>query len=215
MRRKILFGIILVALISSLLGAGIYAYFSDTAKSIDNTFTAGTFDLMLSHDEISWTDDVSATWTPPYDWAPGNSIEETLYIKNTGTLKIVTIKIKPTDLVDVDGLAGAITITEFTVAKPGKVMSHMESWMEGVFGDGDGTFTLEEFANSPYWFYTGEEDGAIDSGDTGYVKFAFLFNPEAGSDEYEGVTCSFDLTINAIQGPADYTVIGDCGYGYA
>ena len=213
MRRTILFAILLVGLISAaLLGAAIYAYFSDTAKSTENIFTAGTFDLKLSNDGLTWTDDVSATWVAPA-WCPGDELTATLNILNDGTMKIVTMKIKPTDLVDVSGLASQIFITDFTVAKPGKVMSHMESWMEPIFGNGDGTFTLEEFATSPYWFYTGEEDGAIDPGDTGYVMFTFLFNPDAG-DTYQGTTCSFDLTINAIQGPADYTVIGDCGYGY-
>lgn len=53
MRRKVLFGILLIGLLSALVGAGIYAYFSDTETST-GTFQAGTIDLAVN-DENPWT----------------------------------------------------------------------------------------------------------------------------------------------------------------
>ena len=211
--KKVLASIVIIGLLAFAMGWGTYSYFSDTATSTGNTFTAGTYDIKLYDGE--WKDTVSGTWSIS-DWAPGQNYSAKLYIKNAGTLKVVTMSIKPNVLTNSDPnnpLSEKIIILNFTVAKPGKVMSHMESWMEGVFGDGDGTFTLQEFYESSYWFYTGPEDGAIDPGAQGWIEFVFMFDKDAGN-EYQGDSCTFTLTINAYQGPKDYTVIGDCGYGY-
>jgi len=45
--KKILVSFMTIALVSALIGGGIYAYFSDVETSTGNTFTAGTLDLNL------------------------------------------------------------------------------------------------------------------------------------------------------------------------
>ena len=45
--KRILMSLMTVALVSALIGGGIYAYFSDIETSAGNTFTAGTLDLNL------------------------------------------------------------------------------------------------------------------------------------------------------------------------
>jgi predicted ribosomally synthesized peptide with SipW-like signal peptide len=212
MNKKILASMMVIGLLALAFGWGTYSYFSDTAESTGNTFTTGTYDIKLWGS--SWEDSVSNTYSVS-NWAPGQTYKGTLYIKNAGSLKVVTMSIKPNVLTDSDTtnpLSEKMIILNFTVAKPGKVMSHMESWMEGVFGDGDGEFTLKEFYESPYWFYTGDEDGAINPGAQAWVEFVFMFDEDAGN-EYQGDSCTFTLTVNAYQGPKDYTVVGDCGYG--
>jgi len=211
--KKILVSVFIIGLVAFGLGYGTYSYFSDTAQSTDNILTAATYDIKLWGS--SWEDTVSGTWSIS-NWAPGQNHSATLYIKNAGTIKVVTMSIKPNVLTNSDPtwrMSDKIIILNFTVAKPGKVMSHMESWMEGIFGNGDGKFTLQEFYQSPYWFYTGPEDGAIDPGAEGWVQFVFNFDKDA-DNSYQGDSCTFTLTINAYQGPKDYTVVGDCGYGY-
>jgi len=47
MQKRILFSIMTIALVGTLIGGGIYAYFSDVETSTGNTFTAGTLDLNL------------------------------------------------------------------------------------------------------------------------------------------------------------------------
>lgn len=45
--RRILLSFMTIALVSALIGGGVYAYFSDTETSTGNTFTAGTLDLQV------------------------------------------------------------------------------------------------------------------------------------------------------------------------
>ncbi len=45
--KRILISLMTIALVSALIGGGIYAYFSDVETSTGNTFTAGTLDLNL------------------------------------------------------------------------------------------------------------------------------------------------------------------------
>ena len=48
MNRKILLGIMMIGLVATLAGAGMYAYFSDIEKSEGNIFRAGTIDLEVN-----------------------------------------------------------------------------------------------------------------------------------------------------------------------
>lgn len=62
--KTILSAIFTVALVSVLVGAGTFAYYTDTEISSDNTFTADEMDL-VTKDTIGdpWTNGVTATWT--------------------------------------------------------------------------------------------------------------------------------------------------------
>ena len=94
MDRKILTAIFVVGLVATIAGAGLYAYFSDTATSTDNTFAAGTLDLKVSHSsQGSWSDGVTATWTlsnmKPGDETPTASV----FFKNFGSITSSTMEI--------------------------------------------------------------------------------------------------------------------------
>jgi predicted ribosomally synthesized peptide with SipW-like signal peptide len=95
MDKKILASMLIIAVASTLLGAGTVAYFSDTETSKDNTFTVTTGpDLKLSHSSLDpWTDGVTGTWTLA-DMKPG---DETLlahvFFKNFGSAPSSTMTI--------------------------------------------------------------------------------------------------------------------------
>jgi predicted ribosomally synthesized peptide with SipW-like signal peptide len=94
MDKKILASMLIIAVASTLLGAGTVAYFSNTETSTGNTFTAGTLDLKLSHDSNGpWTDGVTGTWTlsnmMPGDETPTASV----FFKNLGSITSTTMEI--------------------------------------------------------------------------------------------------------------------------
>jgi predicted ribosomally synthesized peptide with SipW-like signal peptide len=92
--KRVLLGIFLIGIVATLAGIGTFAYFSDTGRSYDNTFTAGTLDLKVSHSSAGpWTDGVTGTWAlsnmKPGDEAPTGSV----FFKNFGSLASSTMEI--------------------------------------------------------------------------------------------------------------------------
>ena len=65
MNTKMLTAILIVGLVGTLAGVGIYAHLVDTEKSTGNTFSASSgFDLKtMDWDETEWKDGVTLTWT--------------------------------------------------------------------------------------------------------------------------------------------------------
>jgi spore coat-associated protein N len=72
MKRKMLLSIIIIGVVGALISTGVFAYFSDTESSTDNTFTAGTLNLQVgSTDPVTETITVSDTYggdSGSYDW---------------------------------------------------------------------------------------------------------------------------------------------------
>ena len=80
--RKILISLMTIALVSVLIGGGIYAYFSDTETTTGNSFTAGTLDLQVES-ENPWT----STPVTVADMEPGVAATDVdLSCENVGTL---------------------------------------------------------------------------------------------------------------------------------
>ena len=88
--KKILIPVMACVLSLGLVG-GAFAYFNDTETSTGNTFTAGTLDLVLSDDDETDQDGVTATWVSPANWAPGDTVPATLTMKNIGTVNRITV----------------------------------------------------------------------------------------------------------------------------
>ncbi|RPF43055.1 camelysin [Thermodesulfitimonas autotrophica] len=85
--RKILIALLGVLLVAALAGAGTFAYFSDTETSTGNSFTAGTLDLGLANAAgLDPTGSTSATWVSPSNWAPGQTVDASIYVNNEGTI---------------------------------------------------------------------------------------------------------------------------------
>ena len=65
--RKILFSLMTIALVGSLIGGGVFAYFSDVETSTGNTFTAGTLDLTVDTENPWASTKITVTGMKPDD----------------------------------------------------------------------------------------------------------------------------------------------------
>ena len=87
-----------IAIAAAVAVGGTVAYFSDTETSTGNTFTAGTLDLGLGNSSgTATTGSVTQTWKTGTAWAPGNTEDKTLYVKNSGTINATKIKVAFTE----------------------------------------------------------------------------------------------------------------------
>ncbi|MCD6240802.1 hypothetical protein J7K27_04680 [Candidatus Bathyarchaeota archaeon] len=86
--KRTLTAVMLIGIVAFLAGAGLYAYFSNTAESTDNMFTAGMLDLKISDGGQSWADGITtAEWTMT-NMVPGSSTTEwgKVSLKNVGSI---------------------------------------------------------------------------------------------------------------------------------
>ena len=207
MNKKILASIFVIGILALAMGYGTYSYFSDTAKSTGNVFTAGTLDLKLANAGGEYTDGVTATWSSPAGWAPGETVEATLYMKNDGSIGIHHIRVGVENL-DGTGLWHAILLTKFEFFE-GDITDTVKGFGPTEYPldyNGDGKVTLHEFINwcaqphSILLFAGAWATGPkyIPAGGTQWLKLGFTFDPAAG-DDYQGLTASFDLKIVAYQ----------------
>jgi predicted ribosomally synthesized peptide with SipW-like signal peptide len=82
MDKKILVSVMVIGLVAALAGAGLYAYFSDTETSGENTFQAGTLDL-----KVGGQDDPNVAHVTIDNIKPGWSMATYSWrVKNTGNL---------------------------------------------------------------------------------------------------------------------------------
>ncbi|GBE57353.1 camelysin metallo-endopeptidase [bacterium BMS3Abin01] len=99
--NKMALGVLMIALAIAMLGVGTFAYFSDSETSSANVFSTGTIDLILSNDLVNWGqagygDSVTATWSSPANWAPGDIVDATVHVKNTGSIDVNSLLTKIT-----------------------------------------------------------------------------------------------------------------------
>lgn len=84
-KRIVLSSVSIFASLALVTGAT-FAFFSDVGTSTNNTFAAGSFDLLLSDDNQFDVDDVTQTWVGT-NMAPGvTTVDATLKLENGGTV---------------------------------------------------------------------------------------------------------------------------------
>lgn len=101
MQTKLLMSFIAIGIAGLMMGAGTFAYFSNTATSTQNTFTAGTLDIELANTGDSFPnnpnndngDNAKATWVSPAGWAPGEEVTATLRFTNPGSVDIKSMSL--------------------------------------------------------------------------------------------------------------------------
>jgi predicted ribosomally synthesized peptide with SipW-like signal peptide len=227
MNKKILASIMVVGLLALAIGWGTNAYFSDTEKSYNNLFTAGTVHSQLKDGDEDWADDVYVTWRSPDNWAPNEVVTATLHIRNIGTVATEWLWIKPTNIrygggVGGVNLANVVNITKFHVTDDYSNTYDIDpNWMAtwGIWpetGTHVAPLTLAEFADGKYWFIFEPGDLKPLSAGTNnvvHLEMTFAFDQTAGND-YQGAYCYFDLSIAITQGPpTSFTPMGTYGYG--
>jgi predicted ribosomally synthesized peptide with SipW-like signal peptide len=230
--KKILVSLMVIALVAGLVGAGLSAYFSDTETSTGNTFSAGTLDLVLSDNDETDQNGVSATWASPSNWAPGQTVTATLTLKNTGSQGARWVAIDPTNLAGTAGFGDQILVTDFTFTRTnndangwstGNLANSMATW--GIWGS-TAPLTLAEFVDGVWSFMAWDGPGAYDDpspgillpasgSDTVLVTMTLQFDPNAGN-EWQAASASFDLRVVTFNGPPSvyYEMGGGSSYGY-
>jgi len=174
--KAILISIMVLSLVGALVGTGLFAYFSDTITSENNTFEAGTIDIDALFGPIVYNDNAT-------DAKPCETVYEYDVVTNTGRNDLDLWK----HIIIVDDPADLAEVTYFDLAV---------DWDGDTDGDGvleyedeiipDETVFLYDVACN--WVYIGVIP-AIE-GNTVYVRESFHIMADAG-DEYQGAVITF------------------------
>lgn len=220
--KKILISILAVAIVAALIGAGSFAYFTDTETSTLNVFTAGSLDLALQGgtQNPADADSVIATWESPDGWAPGDPLTGTLMCTNEGSVAAQHIYFYFQNVAYNGGLDGSNLMDKIIVTGITERFTNTVTDADTVTGNqalkieqqltsygganGDNILTLKELANWGPGYYTWDDQSgdnillaAGDKADYDLI-FTFEFDSSAG-DIYQGDTCGFDLRCVATQ----------------
>ena len=218
MKRKVLASLLVIAVVAGLVGAGTWAYFSDTGTSSANTFTAGTLILKLWDANEDWADGVTATWQSPPGWAPGQQVTADIWLKNVGS---VDAQVAYADFAKPDCGGGAnlfnvIQVTAWKDSLDGFTADFVPAFTsvyDQPTPSKDGKLSLWELINGDsYWagstspweavlYNTDPVTGPalLPAGGGSYgMRMTFKFMETAG-DEYQGASCTFDLVLKATQ----------------
>lgn len=211
-KRLGILGLVLAAiLVIGLVGAGTFAYFSDSAQSTGNSFTSGTLDMELQGGTQNG-DSVIGTWVSPANWAPGQSVSAALEFNNKGTINSNHVYFMFSSLHndatgDGSNMMNAIIVTNLQERFNGVTTSNQAATIDSQVGNHDGILTLAEFlgfANGWYGYYTYDDksgDGVVLAANNQWdydLILGFTFDAGAGNN-YQGDSCSFSLTANATQ----------------
>lgn len=198
MSKKILFTVMTVVLALGLIGAGAFAYFSDTETSTSNTFEAGTCNI-----ELSAGSSADAFLTAD-KMKPGDSTSGTIIIENTGT---VDIKYLPMGCEFTSGegteLAAYLNVDYM------EAFWHESAWSAGAWDWGTGNYAssgarskLLNFCNNRYncdpcddcWMEASTFPNVMNPGDKVKIDFTITFpenyNPQNDA-QGDSVTIKF------------------------
>jgi predicted ribosomally synthesized peptide with SipW-like signal peptide len=216
MNKKILASIMVVGLLGLALGWGTSSYFSDTEKSIGNTFTAGTLDMTkVTFAHVTFT-----------NWKPGDTDKIVIALKNTGTIDIKYLVMRDENLAwGGNGYLGnvieIVSIEEYKIYPDGVSVAYgaeicsgsdYESWLPITVCDGgahDTHLSLNEWfigfppgtsGNNDLWdvvtLSANWGGGVLEVGYTYKMvlnmKFMETGHPQ---DAYQGAWISFDWVV--------------------
>jgi predicted ribosomally synthesized peptide with SipW-like signal peptide len=179
MDKKILVSMMVIGLVATLAGAGLYAYFSDTETSSGNYFRAGTLDLQLKDPDEDWRNGVSASIVF------SNMLPGVYYGGAAEVIGPAWIKLKNVGTVD----AGGLDITVSYVESDGDVTAPDGTGTNDVDAD---TFAkaleVKELCYGPSYsdFFDIIGAGKIDDSKDGKTGFYSLYDVVHSSPIYLG-----------------------------
>jgi len=218
MNKKIIIGLSSIALVAIVVIGGTFAYFSDTEKSENNTFAAGTMDL-----DINGGDTAITTMTLT-NKAPGDSDTETgTTLKNSGSLDgelDISIGVVTNYACDPDGAADG---TEYCTTDAGVLGGNAEmalyidvdeddAWTTGDIGlKNDTTKYTNSGSDSLIYASIDSYDGVAwnDVYDTLMMtgdQDGFVIDweiPTSATNDIQGDTLDFDITFTLEQADKD------------
>ncbi|WP_148305910.1 TasA family protein [Geoglobus acetivorans] len=188
-------GVLMVALVGLVIGAGTFAYFSDTETSSGNQITAGTLELKLGDGANTWYDDpnipsytvtnVYPGWSDWLDFYAKNfgSIDGDLYMKVTYTESTgdnTEAEGSPDDAVLDDNLCVAVTLdgTSFDLST--------------YDTNSDGCVSLSEIANQYILL------GDLTGGNSMHIKIDVNI-PTTVGNEIQGDTVTVNVEFKLMQ----------------
>ncbi len=215
---KIIVSFMTIMLVGALIGGGVYAAFSDTESTTDNTFAAGTLDLTVGAADPT-TESISVTNIKPGD--TGNAA--TWPVNNIGsisgnlTVTIGAITNNENNLTEPESSAGDVT----GGAAEGELGTYMRVaiWLDvdesGTWNTGDvalesdgGTLTSTGVEALPYDYLDSYDSDsyadvivmtADDSGAEGDDEFEFIvdydFPDDANDDRAQDDSAVFNVTF--------------------
>jgi len=219
---KILVSLMTIALVGALIGGGIYAAFSDTEATTNNTFTAGTLNLQVGDNDPT-TESVSVSNIKPTD--TGNAA--TWAVNNTGSISgnlsvaLSAIVNNENTLAEPESAAGDVTggATEGELGTYLKVAIWLDIDESGTWNTGDialqsngTTLTSTGVESLPYDYldsYDSDSYSSVtiltadDSGAGGTDEFEFMvdydFPNDANDDRAQDDSATFDITFTLNQ----------------
>lgn len=208
LKRKVITSLMTIGLVSSLVGGATFAEFSSQQNATSNSFTAGTLSIQISKDGTNFgSDGVSGTWVSPSNWAPGQTVDGTISLTNTGSVNAQHIYFGLRNLSHSGG-TGSVDLMDKIIVKSIKEKFNGVETAEQVqniasqVGNRDTTLTLKELASSDYytWDDQSSDNITLQAGDKKdyALSFQFQFDPNAGN-EYQDAKASFDINANATQ----------------
>jgi spore coat-associated protein N len=214
--KKIITSLAVIVIVTGVAFGVTGAWFTDQEDSDDNMFTAGTLDMKLSNDGSSYSDGVTATWTSPSNWAPGETVDGTLYFTNSGSIDIMQMAIN-FNTTNTDGdndgseMDEQIIVTKWIETHNGTEGEDQVAFVEQHCGTKNDILTLAELNDCNFF---GQGTGPITSdnvsdpngdilmegGDKKDFELDLEFKFATSSDDsFQGDSCKLDITFDGRQ----------------
>jgi spore coat-associated protein N len=204
--KKIIGLTIAAIIVIALAGVGTFAFFSDTEVSATNTFSAGTLDLKVSNDGITYADGVTATWGGT-NLAPGAAaISGHVDLKNAGTVAAQHAEVKFTNT-----LTNAVTPAEIGTDDL-DISAHINVQVLSYDGTDLLAYSAGQFTNSVIQAadVAGNHDGKITLNELNSKKLSFTNVPTPNGAAVKQLLMTVQLdsaTGNGNQGDSVTTLV--------
>lgn len=196
--RKILSGLITIALVASVAVGATRAYFTSNPSVLGETFSSGTIVLDITAND-TYQNGLRTTVPLVFDnLKPGDSMRQWITLHNSGTLSIDYLTVEKQSVVDAGGL-----LTQIVVSAMGKIVGGAEDY--AYFTDDWMTLGPKPVISS--WFSPSDmldvsfyrtPASKILPGEDYSVVFDFSL-PTTVGDAYQGLTASLDMVFHAEQ----------------
>lgn len=203
--RILLAAATILAAVALVVGAT-FAFFSDVGTSSDNIFNSGTLDMLLTDDNETDQDSVSGTWGLAS--APGDTFDESLFIKNSGSVAANHVELKfnntVTEASSVPGttattpLDTVIEITAFEWDSDANGSTETDLLGGVVDNNSNGIIDLDDLETQLADDFDNLSFGGTQSADHG-LRIAGRLHPTLTVNEHQGDSVDMDLTTTMNQ----------------
>ena len=180
-----------LAVIAALVGIGAFAWFSDVETSNDNSFTAGSLDLVL--DGNNGTNVVKWTVGP---MRPGNQPKGTFKLENKGTLtgyldlENITVTSAENEIIEPEANAGDVTDTIGELQDVLNLRLFYDADCDGWIGTGETVFFNDKVGTIAASY---DQNIPISAG--GYTCITGIYDWWSTPDDNKAMTDAFELDI--------------------